>query len=116
MAGSRIPAALRTQLGDEATFGLIELLDIERKDWSEQVLGSAGDKFERRLSEETRRLSEEISALRVEMRNALHDGLTAVRLELSTTRVEMLRWSFVFWIGQVATIAALLAFMLRGVR
>ena len=109
MAGSRIPAALRTQLGDEATFGLIELLDTERKDWSEQVLGGAGDKFERRLSEE-------ITALRVEMRNALHDGLTAVRQELSITRVEMLRWSFVFWIGQVAAIAALLAFMLRGVR
>jgi len=109
MPGSRIPAALRTQLGDEATFGLIELLDIERKDWSEQVLRSAGDTFQLRLSEE-------ISGLRVEMRNALHDGLTAVRQELSTTRVEMLRWSFVFWIGQVAAIAALLAFMLRGVR
>jgi hypothetical protein len=39
-----------------------------------------------------------------------------VRQELSTTRVDMLRWSFVFWIGQVAAIAALLAFMLRGVR
>ena len=116
MAGSRIPAALRTRLGDEATFGLIELLDTERQDWSEQVLGSAGDKFERRLSEETRRLSEEISGFRLELLHALHDGLTAVRQELSFTRVEMLKWSFLFWIGQVAAIAALLAFMLRGVR
>ena len=109
MTGSRIPAALRTQLGDEATFGLIELLDTERKDWSEHVLGVAADKFERRLGQE-------VSALRLEVRNALHDGLTAVRQELSTTRVEMLRWSFVFWVGQVAAIAALLEFMLRGVR
>ena len=56
---SRTPAALRKQLGDDATFGLIELLDAERKDWSDQVLSSAADRFERRLSEE-------VSALRVD--------------------------------------------------
>jgi regulation of enolase protein 1 (concanavalin A-like superfamily) len=102
MAGSRIPAALRTRIGDDATFGLIELLDTERKDWSEQVLSVAADKFERRLTEE-------ISALRVE----LHDGLASVRQELVTSRVETLRWSFFFWVGQVAAMAGLLAFMLR---
>lgn len=131
MAGSRIPAALRTRLGDEATFGLMELLDAERKGWSEEVLKSASNGFERRLSGE-------ISVSRVEVRNVLHDGLTAVRAEigsvrtdlthalsdgltsvrqeLSTTRTEMLKWSFLFWVGQVAAIAGLLAFMLRGVR
>jgi len=102
MTGSRIPAALRTRIGDDATFGLIELLDIERKDWSEQVLGVASDRFERRLTEE-------ISAIRGE----LHDGLASVRQELATTRVETLRWSFLFWVGQVAAMAGLLAFMLR---
>ena len=102
MTGSRIPAALRTRIGDDATFGLIELLDIERKDWSEQVLGVASDRFERRLTEE-------ISAIRGE----LHDGLASVRQELATTRVETLRWSFLFWVGQVAAMAGLLAFMFR---
>lgn len=164
MAASRVPAALRTRLGDDATFGLIELLDTERTDWSEQVLSVAADRFERRLSEE-------ISTLRIEFREALHsglgslrqdmndgrasvrqemndgfdslrqemntsfasdrenssrealsvrqlinDGLTAVRQELATTRTEMLKWSFLFWVGQIATIAGLLAFMLRGVK
>jgi hypothetical protein len=102
MAGSRIPVALRARLGDEATFGLIELFDSERKDWSEHVLCVAADRFERRLTEE-------ISALRVEV----HDGLSSVRQELATTRVEMLKWSFLFWVGQVAAMAGLLAFMLR---
>ena len=98
----RVPAALRARLGDDATFGLIEILDSERKDWSDQVLTAAADRFERRLSEE-------ISALRVE----LHDGLLSVRQELATTRVEMLKWSFLFWLGQVAAMAGLLGFMLR---
>jgi hypothetical protein len=117
MAGGRVPAALRDRLGDEATFGLIELLDAERKEWREQVLSVAADRFERRLTEE-------ISGLRVEFRTVLHDGLAAVRTEMhdgvnslrqeiATTRVEMLKWSFLFWVGQIAAIAGLLAVMFR---
>ena len=81
------------------------------------MLSVAADKFERRLNEE-------ISAFRAEIRTALHDGLTAVRqeihantsslrAEMATSRVEMLKWSFLFWIGQVAVMAGLLAYMLR---
>jgi hypothetical protein len=94
MAG-RIPAALRTRLEDDATFGLIEFMDSERKTWSEEVLAAAANRFEVRLTNE-------LSALR---RDVTH--------ELSTTRIEMLRWSFVFWIGQVAAVTGLLAYMLR---
>jgi hypothetical protein len=95
----RIPAALRARLEDDATFGLVELLDSERKDWSEQVLSVASDRFERRLAQE-------LGAMRAEV----GDGFTAIRQEMATSRVELLKWSFVFWIGQVAAIAGLLAF------
>jgi hypothetical protein len=107
MAAARVPTAVRTKLGDDATFGLIEMLNAEEKDWSERVLATATDRFEVRLTHE-------ISLLRHEFHSSLHDSLTAVRNELATTRVEMLRWSFVFGIGQVAAVAALLAFMLRA--
>lgn len=106
MPGGRVPAALRARLGDDATFGLVEILETERKDWSEQVLSVAADRFERRLTEE-------ISGLRLEVREALHDGLSLVRQELATTRVEMLKWSFLFWVGQVAAMAGLLALMFK---
>jgi hypothetical protein len=106
MASGRVPAALRTRLGDDATFGLIELLDSDRKEWSEQVLSVAADRFERRLTEE-------VSALREDVRGGLHEGLMSLRQELATTRVEMLKWSFLFWIGEISVIAGLLAFMLR---
>ena len=76
------------------------------------MLSLAGERFERRLSEE-------IGQLRAELRSEFRDGLAAIRVELhqglATTRVEMFKWSFVFWIGQVAATAGLLAFMLRGV-
>ena len=105
MASGRVPAAVRTRLGDDATFGLIELLDSDRREWSEHVLSVAADRFERRLVEE-------VSGFREEIREGLHDGLTSVRQEIATTRVEMLKWSFLFWIGQVAAMAGLLAYML----
>ena len=102
----RIPPAVRARLGDDGTFGLVELLDVEKKDWSEYVLTTATDRFERRLAQE-------LGLLRQELRTSMHDGLGTIRTELASARVEMLRWSFVFWIGQVAAVAALLAFMLR---
>lgn len=73
------------------------------------MVSAAADRFERRLTEE-------MSGLRLEFREGLHEGLTAVRREVATTRIEMLRWSFLFWVGQVAAMAGLLAFMLRGLR
>jgi hypothetical protein len=102
MAAGRIPGPLRDRLGLDATVGLMELLDEERNEWSEQVLSIAADRFECRLTAE-------ISGLRAELRQ----GLAAVRQELATTRVEMLKWSFVFWIGQVAAMAGLLSLMRR---
>jgi len=94
MAG-RVPAALRGRLGDDATFGLIECMDAERKMWSEEVLAAAANRFELRLTSE-------LTALRRD-----------VTQELAMTRVEMLRWSFVFWIGQVAAVTGLLAYLRR---
>jgi hypothetical protein len=47
------------------------------------------------------------------VRQELREGLTSVRQELAETRVELLKWSFLFWLGQVAAIGSLLAFMLR---
>ena len=89
---ARVPAVLRAPLGDGATLGLIEFMEAERKTWSEEMLAAATDKCEARLTTE-------LAALRRD-----------VTQELATTRTEMLRWSFVFWIGQVAAISAIVAF------
>ena len=78
---------------------------------TDQMLNLEAERFERRLREEISAVREEISGVRVE----LHDGLAAVRHGIDNARVEVLKWSFLFWIGQVAAIAGLLAFMLRGV-
>ena len=62
------------------------------QDWRDDVLTNLEGRFERRLSQE-------ISALRVE-----------VTKELAAMRVESLRWSFVFWISQLGAMAGMLSY------
>ena len=67
------------------------------------MLSTASDRFEKRLIQEVGGL-----------RHELHDGLGALHADLASARVEILRWSFAFWIGQVAAVGALMALMLRA--
>ena len=70
--------------------------------WRDDVLQETIEHFERRLTEE-------VGGLRVEMAHMKMD----LRQDIAAARVDILRWSFVFWIGQVAAVIGLLAFMLR---
>src|SRR5437867_2913548 len=92
---NRTPAVLRERLGHEATIALCEVFEAEEKAWSEHVLNLAVERFERRLAEE-------IATLRVAIVQEIHAG-----------RVEIFKWSFLFWVGQLAATAALLGFMFR---
>jgi hypothetical protein len=62
----------------------------------------ASDRFERRLTED-------MSALRVEM----HQGFATLRQEMAGMRVEWLKWSFLFWIGHVGITLGVVAYMIR---
>ena len=103
METAGVPAALRERLGEEGSFGLVDLLDRTGREWKVDVPETAGDRFARALAEESAR----IRTLIVEQ---------GARLEgrMADLRAELLKWSFLFWIGQVAAMAALLAFMLLG--
>ena len=92
---------------------------------SELVLSAEAERFERRLTDEIGALRAELhresGALRAELhqgvaalRLEMHDGFAAIRKEMATLHADTLKWSFLFWIGQVATITALFSFMLRS--
>jgi hypothetical protein len=67
------------------------------------------EQLDRRIAEVSerfdRKLSEELSTFRLEMVERMSD-----------LRFDLLKWSCLFWIGQVAVIIAVLSWMLRGVR
>jgi DNA invertase Pin-like site-specific DNA recombinase len=99
---------LSERLGQGATEELVELLEKEERDMTETVLMRSVDRFERRLAEE-------ISSLRLVMLQgdaALSREIQSVRSDLRDQKAELLMWSFLFWVGQLAAMAAL--FRLTG--
>ena len=97
-----------------------------------------GDRFERRLSEESSKLrvdmaqgfagmrqemAEGLAAVRQEMaegfsalRLEMAAGTNALRLEMAQQRFDILKWVFLFWVGQFFTVASLIAVLIRFLR
>ncbi len=50
---------------------------------------------------------------RFALREDLIKGCSEIRDEMAALRVELLRWSFAFWVGQVAATAGLMALLVR---
>jgi len=105
MATAQMPRALVERLGNDGTQALIAFLASTRAEWSDDVLTAAVDRFDRRLITE-------ISGVRIDVSRELSALRVDVSRDVSALRVELLKWSFLFWVGQVATMAGLLAFML----
>jgi hypothetical protein len=110
-----MPAAvrsLREKLGHDGMSDL-EVWSEERKD---EVLSIAAERFERRLSHELGAvridLAKEFAASRVELANLRAE----VAAQSAATRADVLKWSFLFWLGQVGAVTGAMAFLLRITR
>jgi len=77
------------------------------RDLREDVLETAGDRFERRLTDE-------VGGLRQEIYSAMNQLRIDLVKEIAGTRVELLKWSFLFWVGQLAGVTAIVSFLLRN--
>ncbi|MBI3361716.1 MAG: DUF1640 domain-containing protein [Chloroflexi bacterium] len=133
-----VPAALRRQLGEEATDGLVELINSADASSREDVLEFVGERFERRLSEDTgkldarittevaklgeritqvearlnERIAETEARLRVEISKLdarITESESRLRVEIHQNRSDLIRWMFAFWVGQIAVTATLIA-------
>lgn len=85
--------ALRERLGINGSAALAAV--IEEHD--EVLMKVVTERFERRLSEECGSLRSEITQLGANL-----------RVEIANARADFIKWSFLFWIGQAATVAGLL--------
>ena len=85
-----VPAPVREKLGDAGSDGLVTMFATAHRMAMESVdrtVREMEDRFEHRLNE-----------------------------RLSDLRFDLLKWNFLFWIGQLAALIGILSFMLRGVR
>ena len=99
---TRLPSVLSVRLGPDAAKALEGTLDIERRESRDHVLTIAGERFERRLAEES-------AKLRIEMSNLD----SSLRQGIATCRFELLKWMILLWVSQLAAISGILSYMLR---
>src|SRR5262245_40238033 len=105
---------LRDRLGPDSAADLVHTLNIAQND----TLDMAVERFDAHLAAASARLRAELreeivngdSSIRV----ALVEGLSLIRKEMGELRVDVLRWSFLFWLGQVAAIATMFTLLLRA--
>lgn len=77
----------------------------------DQLLATATDRFERRLSEEAAALRASDSQTRLEIANLrvnMTEQFAAAQVQSEKRHHELLKWSLAFWVGQAAVVAGLL--------
>ena len=110
---------LRDKLGDEAVDSLVRLINQSRTDQKKEILEFVEEKFERRLSEEISDLKvtfmekisetkEELKALVSETRVELTRLVSDSRSENAKAKADLIKWMFIFWVGQVSVILGIL--------
>ncbi len=107
-----MPAVLRERLGEEASGELGELIGRAGQRWREDVLELATERFGKMLAEEGGKIRVEIANLRAELKG----DIAALRADVKGDIAGLMKWSFVFWVGQTAVILGLVAFALRAGR
>lgn len=92
-----VPAPVREKLGDVGSDGLVMMFADAHRIAAENLdrrIVEVSASFERRLGEEMSRL----------------------RLEMAALKFDLLKWSFLFWLGQIGVMTAIMSLLLRGVR
>ena len=83
----------------------------------------ADDRFELRLAQESSAIRQEIAALRAEMathgdaesfRREMAAGFSRMERQIADSRVDMIKWSFLFWTSQCFVIVGFLLVFLRN--
>jgi hypothetical protein len=89
------------------------------------VLAIAAERFNHRLGEEIGALrldmAKEFAAVRVEtakefaaVRGEMAKEFAAMRVDLAAKEVNLVRWSFLFWVGQLAAMTGIMTLLLRA--
>ena len=115
----QVGKTLREKLGEEGVQELIDLINSSQQQQKEDILTFVEEKFERRLSEEISKLRVDMvemnQQLRTEMvemnqqlRGEMVEQMAKLRTEISQTRAELIKWMFIFWVGQVGMILGIL--------
>jgi hypothetical protein len=87
-----VPEVLRDKLGPEGAQALVELLNRTSQRTRDDVLVFVEERFERRLAEE----------------------IGKVRADMAAFEARVIRWMFIFWVGQIGVLTGILFAFFRS--
>ena len=114
-----IDKPLRDKLGDEGVESLVKLFNHAEKEQKVDIIEFVEEKFERRLAEEYSKLSlelrHEISNIEIKLSKNdsnleinLSKRISNVEKKVLETKSELIKWMFIFWVGQVGMLLGIL--------
>ncbi len=114
-----IEKPLRDVLGEEASDSLVRFVDQKLDQRKHEMLEFIEEKFERRLAEELGKVNVNIANLEQRLDNRITveiskineritDEIAGVKNQISDTRADLIKWMFIFWIGQVGALLGIL--------
>ena len=119
-----IPKVLRDKLGEEGTdafTGVIKEIDLDAR---KEAIALAEERFERRLIEETGKINQRISDETGKINQRISDEsgkldqkiteeCGKLRVEIEKSKSDIIKWVFVFWIGQIGVLSGIIFLMLK---
>lgn len=98
--------ALRDRLGEPGTQGLTEYVERHGEVWRDDVVNACTERMDGRWHDYKLHVDEKFDKV---------DGqFTRIVIQLADLRVEILRWTFAFWAGQILATIALMTFFFRS--
>jgi len=109
---------LKPKLGDEEARSLLEFIEtsVEHRAASKEDLQRTESAMREEIRSVESNLREEIHRVESSLREEIHRVESSLREEIHNVKVDLLKWSFAFWIGNVAVLSGIMFALVRGVR
>ncbi len=111
-----VPKVLREKLGDDGVEALLELINLADEKMKENIIEIQTEKYERRLTEEISKLDKRVTEVEAKLDKRITEEISKLRVEISRTYANIIKWMFIFWVGQIGVITAILFTFLKFIR
>jgi len=107
---------LKPKLGDEEARSLLEFIEssVEQRAATKADLQQAVSSLREELHLAVASLREEMRQGDASLREEMRQGDASLREEIHKVRADLIKWSFVFWAGNLAALTGIMLTLLRG--
>jgi hypothetical protein len=109
---------LKPKLGGEEARSLLEFIasSVEQRAATKADLQQAVSSLREELHLAVASLREEMRQGDASLREEMRQGDASLREEMQKVRAELIKWSFAFWVGNVAVLSGIMFALLRGAK